>query len=109
MCDALTLQAADGGASLPAGWEVQTAPNGRQFFINHKDKTTSWTDPRTGRPTTVTAPAQPRYTPHRQVDGIGPLPVGVRPMFMPKYTFTNTVRMGRTRAQRWSGVLHRSQ
>ncbi len=35
---------------LPAGWTMKKAPNGRVFFIDHARKTTSWTDPRTGRP-----------------------------------------------------------
>uniref|UniRef100_A0A182NSD2 HECT-type E3 ubiquitin transferase n=1 Tax=Anopheles dirus TaxID=7168 RepID=A0A182NSD2_9DIPT len=35
-------------AGLPAGWAVQMAANGRLFFIDHTNKTTSWVDPRTG-------------------------------------------------------------
>uniref|UniRef100_A0A182Q670 HECT-type E3 ubiquitin transferase n=1 Tax=Anopheles farauti TaxID=69004 RepID=A0A182Q670_9DIPT len=35
-------------AGLPAGWAVQVASNGRLFFIDHTNKTTSWVDPRTG-------------------------------------------------------------
>uniref|UniRef100_A0A182JS61 HECT-type E3 ubiquitin transferase n=1 Tax=Anopheles christyi TaxID=43041 RepID=A0A182JS61_9DIPT len=33
---------------LPPGWAVQVASNGRLFFIDHINKTTSWVDPRTG-------------------------------------------------------------
>uniref|UniRef100_A0A182PSX1 HECT-type E3 ubiquitin transferase n=1 Tax=Anopheles epiroticus TaxID=199890 RepID=A0A182PSX1_9DIPT len=33
---------------LPPGWAVQVAANGRLFFIDHINKTTSWVDPRTG-------------------------------------------------------------
>uniref|UniRef100_A0A8R1DLF9 E3 ubiquitin-protein ligase n=1 Tax=Caenorhabditis japonica TaxID=281687 RepID=A0A8R1DLF9_CAEJA len=33
---------------LPDGWDMQVAPNGRTFFIDHRSKTTTWTDPRTG-------------------------------------------------------------
>ncbi|CAP38890.2 Protein CBG22256 [Caenorhabditis briggsae] len=33
---------------LPDGWDMQVAPNGRTFFIDHRTKTTTWTDPRTG-------------------------------------------------------------
>ncbi|CAD6184939.1 unnamed protein product [Caenorhabditis auriculariae] len=33
---------------LPEGWDMQVAPNGRIFFIDHHTKTTTWTDPRTG-------------------------------------------------------------
>lgn len=28
--------------SLPNGWEVRSAPNGRPFFIDHNTKTTTW-------------------------------------------------------------------
>lgn len=28
--------------SLPPGWEVRSAPNGRPFFIDHNTKTTTW-------------------------------------------------------------------
>ncbi|XP_038210993.1 E3 ubiquitin-protein ligase Nedd-4 isoform X2 [Zerene cesonia] len=33
---------------LPPGWSMQRAPNGRIFFIDHNNKTTTWVDPRTG-------------------------------------------------------------
>uniref|UniRef100_A0A1I8FKZ3 HECT-type E3 ubiquitin transferase n=1 Tax=Macrostomum lignano TaxID=282301 RepID=A0A1I8FKZ3_9PLAT len=33
---------------LPTGWQAAVAPNGRKFFINHNDKTTTWRDPREG-------------------------------------------------------------
>lgn len=31
---------------LPDGWEESKTPNGERYFINHKDKTTTWEDPR---------------------------------------------------------------
>lgn len=31
---------------LPDGWEQATTPEGEVYFINHKDRTTSWYDPR---------------------------------------------------------------
>lgn len=40
----------DGQGALPAGWAMQVAPNGRKFFINHDGRTTTWVDPRTGKP-----------------------------------------------------------
>ncbi|XP_058055642.1 E3 ubiquitin-protein ligase Nedd-4-like [Anopheles bellator] len=40
--------AAPSASGLPPGWAVQTAANGRLFFIDHIHKTTSWVDPRTG-------------------------------------------------------------
>uniref|UniRef100_A0AAG5CX39 E3 ubiquitin-protein ligase n=1 Tax=Anopheles atroparvus TaxID=41427 RepID=A0AAG5CX39_ANOAO len=39
---------APNAAGLPPGWAVQVASNGRLFFIDHINKTTSWVDPRTG-------------------------------------------------------------
>ena len=68
--------AGDSPSQLPDGWEMQTAPNGRTFFINHRDRKTTWDDPRTGRPTPKPTPSEPKYKPHRQVDEIGPLPPG---------------------------------
>ncbi|VDN02159.1 unnamed protein product [Thelazia callipaeda] len=38
----------DGKGPLPQGWDMQVAPNGRIFFIDHIHKTTTWTDPRDG-------------------------------------------------------------
>ncbi|XP_076358019.1 NEDD4-like E3 ubiquitin-protein ligase WWP2 isoform X1 [Tachypleus tridentatus] len=32
---------------LPEGWEKQMDRNGRVYFVNHKNKTTQWEDPRT--------------------------------------------------------------
>uniref|UniRef100_A0A182XVK5 E3 ubiquitin-protein ligase n=2 Tax=Anopheles stephensi TaxID=30069 RepID=A0A182XVK5_ANOST len=45
-----TTQAANApnATGLPPGWAVQVASNGRLFFIDHINKTTSWVDPRTG-------------------------------------------------------------
>lgn len=31
---------------LPDGWEVSYTPNGERYFLNHKEKTTTWEDPR---------------------------------------------------------------
>ena len=31
---------------LPEGWEMSFAPTGERYFLNHKDKTTTWEDPR---------------------------------------------------------------
>lgn len=61
---------------LPPMWSVQIAPNGRLFFIDHNEKTTSWVDPRTGRaspmPNQVAVPLVNR----RPDDDLGPLPEG---------------------------------
>lgn len=32
---------------LPEGWEKRVEPNGRVYFVNHKNRTTQWEDPRT--------------------------------------------------------------
>uniref|UniRef100_A0A1I7WFU5 HECT-type E3 ubiquitin transferase n=1 Tax=Heterorhabditis bacteriophora TaxID=37862 RepID=A0A1I7WFU5_HETBA len=54
---------------LPDGWDMQIAPNGRMFFIDHRTKTTTWTDPRTGA--TATRPQAAKTD-----DEIGALPEG---------------------------------
>ncbi|XP_041464657.1 E3 ubiquitin-protein ligase NEDD4-like isoform X1 [Lytechinus variegatus] len=45
---------------LPSGWQIQIAPNGKKFYIDHNTRTTSWEDPRR----------------QRQQDELGPLPSG---------------------------------
>ncbi|XP_020278502.1 E3 ubiquitin-protein ligase Su(dx)-like [Pseudomyrmex gracilis] len=32
---------------LPAGWERRKQPEGRVYYVNHKNRTTQWEDPRT--------------------------------------------------------------
>lgn len=63
--------------AMPEGWSMQIAPNGRVFFIDHCSKTTTWYDPRTGKPSHVPKqediPNRPRNT---YVDDLGPLPDG---------------------------------
>lgn len=39
----------DGRGPLPQGWDIQVAPNGRTFYIDHIHKTTTWVDPRDGQ------------------------------------------------------------
>ncbi|XP_014667841.1 PREDICTED: E3 ubiquitin-protein ligase NEDD4-like [Priapulus caudatus] len=36
--------------SMPQGWAMQVAQNGRVFFIDHNTRTTTWNDPRTNAP-----------------------------------------------------------
>nr|CAD7569856.1 unnamed protein product [Timema californicum] len=64
-------EATDG---LPQGWSMQVAPNGRMFFINHNERTTSWVDPRTGRASPM--PNQNHPPNRRPEDELGPLPEG---------------------------------
>lgn len=58
---------------LPDGWSMQMAPNGRVFFIDHTNKTTSWVDPRTGCASPMPNAAQ---TFDKHEDDLGPLPEG---------------------------------
>ncbi|XP_055971461.1 E3 ubiquitin-protein ligase NEDD4 isoform X1 [Sorex fumeus] len=57
--------------SLPSGWEVRHAANGRPFFIDHNTKTTTWEDPR------LKTPAQLRgRNPPDSSNDPAPLPPG---------------------------------
>ncbi|CAI9724277.1 NEDD4-like E3 ubiquitin-protein ligase WWP1 [Octopus vulgaris] len=38
---------ADTQDALPQGWEKRVDANGRVYFVNHKNRTTQWEDPRT--------------------------------------------------------------
>ncbi|XP_066994660.1 E3 ubiquitin-protein ligase Su(dx) isoform X1 [Anabrus simplex] len=40
-------QEEDSLGALPAGWEKRVQPDGRVYFVNHKNRTTQWEDPRT--------------------------------------------------------------
>ncbi|XP_053972085.1 E3 ubiquitin-protein ligase Nedd-4 isoform X2 [Hylaeus volcanicus] len=61
---------------LPPGWGMQMAPNGRVFFIDHNERTTTWIDPRTGRPSSIPNNIAPSTTPRNNLDQLGPLPEG---------------------------------
>ncbi|KAF5292290.1 hypothetical protein FQA39_LY03324 [Lamprigera yunnana] len=61
---------------LPSGWSMQLAPNGRWFFIDHNERTTSWIDPRTGRPSAMPSPIPPALPNRRPDDDLGALPEG---------------------------------
>lgn len=37
----------DGLGQLPDGWEKRLQPDSRVYFVNHKNRTTQWEDPRT--------------------------------------------------------------
>ncbi|KAM6181399.1 E3 ubiquitin-protein ligase NEDD4 isoform 3-T3 [Erethizon dorsatum] len=56
---------------LPKGWEVQHAPNGRPFYIDHNTKTTTWEDPRLKIPAHLR-----RKAPLESSSDLGPLPPG---------------------------------
>ncbi|KRZ55575.1 E3 ubiquitin-protein ligase NEDD4-like, partial [Trichinella nativa] len=97
----------DGNGPLPLNWQVQVAPNGRKFFIDHNTKTTTWIDPRTGKPTKL--PERKTYRPKHQCDELGPLPVSFcREMFIClgcKFS-SSIVWMGRASARRRSCFLY---
>ncbi|CAK1584034.1 unnamed protein product [Parnassius mnemosyne] len=59
---------------LPPGWSMQRAPNGRIFFIDHNQKTTTWIDPRTGCASSLPTAAQSSSV--AEADELGPLPEG---------------------------------
>ncbi|XP_066245931.1 E3 ubiquitin-protein ligase Nedd-4 isoform X3 [Euwallacea similis] len=64
------------GEDLPPGWSVQRAPNGRLFFIDHHERTTSWVDPRTGRASPMPNQTAVAPTNRKPDDDLGPLPEG---------------------------------
>ncbi|XP_046970481.1 E3 ubiquitin-protein ligase NEDD4 isoform X7 [Vanessa cardui] len=57
---------------LPPGWSMQRAPNGRIFFIDHNQKTTTWIDPRTGCASSLPSAAAAGA----DADELGALPEG---------------------------------
>ncbi|XP_061409887.1 E3 ubiquitin-protein ligase NEDD4-like isoform X3 [Lethenteron reissneri] len=59
-----------GFSFLPAGWEMRFAPNGRPFFIDHNNRTTTWEDPR------LKVPVHMRMRPSLDPSELGPLPPG---------------------------------
>uniref|UniRef100_A0A1I8G954 E3 ubiquitin-protein ligase n=1 Tax=Macrostomum lignano TaxID=282301 RepID=A0A1I8G954_9PLAT len=71
---------------LPTGWQAAVAPNGRKFFINHNDKTTTWRDPREERYRQLVAAAAARARTtggssgaggnENRLNDLGPLPPG---------------------------------
>lgn len=61
---------------LPAGWSLQVAPNGRLFFIDHNTKTTTWVDPRTGKPSDLPRHGSLPGSQQNTMDDLGPLPDG---------------------------------
>ncbi|XP_011501087.1 PREDICTED: E3 ubiquitin-protein ligase Su(dx) [Ceratosolen solmsi marchali] len=49
----------DGLGPLPAGWERRRQPEGRVYYVNHKNRTTQWEDPRTQGQETMDEPPLP--------------------------------------------------
>lgn len=62
LCDA------DQSGPLPSHWERKFDPEGRAYFVNHKNKTTQWDDPRTqGRDLHGPKTFKQKYTQFRQL------------------------------------------
>ncbi|XP_022815754.1 E3 ubiquitin-protein ligase NEDD4 isoform X4 [Spodoptera litura] len=61
---------------LPPGWSMQRAPNGRIFFIDHNQKTTTWIDPRTGCASSLPSAAGAASSAAVEADELGALPEG---------------------------------
>ena len=53
---------------------MQVAPNGREFFIDHISKKTTWVDPRSSRPSPL--PSQSNVPNRRHQDDLGALSEG---------------------------------
>src|SRR3989338_217064 len=53
----LSLAAEGDGDALPPGWEEGKDKQGRSYFINHNDKTTTWEDPRKSAAAPLEEPA----------------------------------------------------
>ncbi|CAK9805958.1 E3 ubiquitin-protein ligase Su(dx) [Anthophora plagiata] len=55
-----TVNDDDALGPLPAGWERRKQPEGRVYYVNHKNRTTQWEDPRTqGQETGIDEPPLP--------------------------------------------------
>ncbi|XP_076753519.1 suppressor of deltex [Xylocopa sonorina] len=55
-----TVDDDDALGPLPAGWERRKQPEGRVYYVNHKNRTTQWEDPRTqGQETGMDEPPLP--------------------------------------------------
>ena len=48
-----------GEEPLPVNWTKKTTEQGREFFINHVAKVTTWVDPRTGLESSLPSTARP--------------------------------------------------
>ncbi|XP_071494022.1 WW domain-containing oxidoreductase-like [Diadema antillarum] len=49
-----TLLDTDSDEELPAGWEERSTNDGRVYYANHQDQTTTWVHPRTGKRKRIT-------------------------------------------------------
>jgi len=83
---------------LPQGWEVMRANNGRIYFVDHNNRTTSWEDPRPlpqGWEKKVTPRGRPYYLDHttRTTAWTDPRPAIVfNEPTLPKNTLSNSTQ-----------------
>ncbi|KAM3187171.1 hypothetical protein ACTXT7_002825 [Hymenolepis weldensis] len=68
---------------LPPGWQMALTTNGRPFFINHNDQTTTWKDPRkrgdnslAGKSETSIISVMAKDAQRHDMPTLGPLPPG---------------------------------
>ena len=63
---------------MPPGWTKKTTKDGRDFFLHHARRITTWVDPRTSVESPIPGPSQPSPGLDRQrsVTSLGPLPEG---------------------------------
>ena len=77
-----------GTGELPAGWEQRHTPEGRQYFVDHNTRTTTWVDPRRQQYIRMYGNNTSNSTIQQQpVSQLGPLPSGW------EMRLTNTARV----------------
>ncbi|KAL5614314.1 hypothetical protein BROUX41_004422 [Berkeleyomyces rouxiae] len=77
-----------GSGELPAGWEERRTPEGRQYYVDHNTRTTTWVDPRRQQYIRVYNPQNNGNNVQQQpVSQLGPLPSGW------EMRLTNTARV----------------
>ncbi|KAK4048797.1 hypothetical protein OIV83_004563 [Microbotryomycetes sp. JL201] len=70
--------------SLPSGWEMKYAPNGRPYFVDHNNRRTTWEDPRSS-----TGPASSSGA-HRSASPLSPSPASPGPAAPPRCATPNS-------------------
>ncbi|KKF95453.1 putative E3 ubiquitin-protein ligase hulA [Ceratocystis platani] len=77
-----------GSGELPSGWEERRTPEGRQYYVDHNTRTTTWVDPRRQQYIRVYNPQNNGSGVQQQpVSQLGPLPSGW------EMRLTNTARV----------------
>ncbi|KAF2864076.1 E3 ubiquitin-protein ligase pub1 [Piedraia hortae CBS 480.64] len=65
-----------GTGELPAGWEQRRTPEGRQYFVDHNTRTTTWVDPRRQQYIRMYGSNMQNGIQQQPVSQLGPLPSG---------------------------------